>query len=56
MASSKEGAQDNSRMPPALDESIATASDMAPGSHTVSEIETQRSFKNTYIDHVKKKY
>lgn len=42
MASSREAAQDDSRMPPVLDDSI-TASDMAPGSHTVSEMETQRS-------------
>lgn len=41
MASSMEATQDDSRMPPALEDSNATASDMAPGSHTVTEKETQ---------------
>lgn len=43
IASSMEAAQDDSRMPPAVDDSMATASAMALGSHSVSEMEKQRS-------------
>lgn len=43
IASSMEAAQDDSRMPPARDDCIATASDMALGSHSVSEMKTQCS-------------
>lgn len=44
-------------MPPALEDSIATASDMAPGSHTVTETETHGtlgSVKKIYTHQVKK--